>query len=152
MRVRSALLSFCILLFFTSRFSSSAQTSSSPYDSVDPIIGTDGGGNTFPGATLPFGMIQWSPDTNTDACGMLLASTPRCPASAASCSARPCSIKRPCASQVVQSASIDSAPYANSWLPIGNLHPGTATLHFTMGTAPNKRRGSAIQDRPPSFQ
>ena len=40
---------------------------STPYDSVYPIIGTDGGGNTFPGATLPFGMIQWSPDTNTDA-------------------------------------------------------------------------------------
>ena len=38
-----------------------------PYDAVNPIIGTDGGGNTFPGATLPFGMIQWSPDTNTDA-------------------------------------------------------------------------------------
>jgi len=52
----------------------------------------------------------------------------------------------------VQSASIDSAPYANSWLPIGNLHPGTTTLHFTMGAAPNKRRGSAIQDRPPTFR
>jgi predicted alpha-1,2-mannosidase len=39
----------------------------SPYDAVHPLIGTDGGGNTFPGATLPFGMIQWSPDTNTDA-------------------------------------------------------------------------------------
>jgi predicted alpha-1,2-mannosidase len=40
---------------------------STPYDSVDPIIGTAGGGNTFPGATLPFGMIQWSPDTGSDA-------------------------------------------------------------------------------------
>ncbi|MGP8252025.1 MAG: GH92 family glycosyl hydrolase [Terracidiphilus sp.] len=44
-----------------------AQTAKSPYDSVDTIIGTAGGGNTFPGATLPFGMIQWSPDTNTSA-------------------------------------------------------------------------------------
>ena len=25
------------------------------------------GGNTFPGATLPFGMVQWSPDTDHDA-------------------------------------------------------------------------------------
>lgn len=40
---------------------------SAPYDAVDPFIGTAGGGNTFPGATLPFGMIQWSPDTNTQA-------------------------------------------------------------------------------------
>ena len=38
----------------------------SSYDSVDPFIGTDKGGNTFPGATLPFGMIQWSPDTAPD--------------------------------------------------------------------------------------
>jgi predicted alpha-1,2-mannosidase len=26
-------------------------------------LGGNGSGNTFPGATLPFGMIQWSPDT-----------------------------------------------------------------------------------------
>ena len=39
----------------------------SPYDAVNPLIGTAGGGNTFPGATLPFGMIQFSPDTNSDA-------------------------------------------------------------------------------------
>ena len=39
----------------------------SAYDSVDTFIGTAGGGNTFPGATLPFGMVQWSPDTNHDA-------------------------------------------------------------------------------------
>lgn len=29
---------------------------------VDPFIGTDGQGHTFPGATLPFGMVQLSPD------------------------------------------------------------------------------------------
>ena len=39
----------------------------SPYGQVDTRIGTAGGGNTFPGATLPFGMVQWSPDTTTDA-------------------------------------------------------------------------------------
>ena len=43
--------------------SAPAQSIKSAYDSVDPFIGTAGGGNTFPGATLPFGMIQWSPDT-----------------------------------------------------------------------------------------
>ena len=31
--------------------------------SVNPRIGTGGDGHTFPGATLPFGMIQLSPDT-----------------------------------------------------------------------------------------
>lgn len=33
---------------------------------VDPFIGTDGHGHTFPGATLPFGMVQLSPDTRKD--------------------------------------------------------------------------------------
>lgn len=38
---------------------------------VDPFIGTGGHGHTFPGAVLPFGMVQLSPDTRTegwDAC------------------------------------------------------------------------------------
>ena len=30
---------------------------------VNPVIGTTGGGNTFPGPDMPFGMIQWGPDT-----------------------------------------------------------------------------------------
>jgi len=33
-----------------------------PAEHVDPLIGTANGGNTFPGAVLPFGMIQWSPE------------------------------------------------------------------------------------------
>lgn len=37
---------------------------SAPYDAVNPFIGTMAGGNTFPCAALPFGMLQWGPDTN----------------------------------------------------------------------------------------
>lgn len=33
---------------------------------VDPFIGTGGHGHTFPGATLPFAMVQLSPDTRVD--------------------------------------------------------------------------------------
>lgn len=33
---------------------------------VDPLIGTGGHGHTFPGATVPFGMVQLSPDTRKD--------------------------------------------------------------------------------------
>ncbi|WP_276480966.1 GH92 family glycosyl hydrolase [Paraflavitalea pollutisoli] len=43
-----------------------AQTSSEnlvPY--VKPIIGTQRMGHTYPGATVPFGMVQLSPDTDT---------------------------------------------------------------------------------------
>lgn len=33
---------------------------------VDPFIGTGGHGHTYPGATLPFGMVQLSPDTGIE--------------------------------------------------------------------------------------
>ncbi|WP_312312837.1 GH92 family glycosyl hydrolase [Empedobacter brevis] len=33
---------------------------------VNPFIGTGGHGHTFPGATLPYGMVQLSPDTRID--------------------------------------------------------------------------------------
>ena len=39
---------------------------------VNPFIGTGGHGHTFPGAVIPNGMVQLSPDTRTagwDACG-----------------------------------------------------------------------------------
>src|SRR6185436_14322127 len=32
---------------------------------IDPFIGTGGHGHTFPGACLPFGMVQLSPETGT---------------------------------------------------------------------------------------
>ncbi len=37
-----------------------------PIDLVNPFIGTGGHGHTYPGATLPFGMVQLSPDTRLD--------------------------------------------------------------------------------------
>jgi predicted alpha-1,2-mannosidase len=33
-----------------------------PADAVNPLIGSSNGGNTFPGAVVPFGMLQWSPE------------------------------------------------------------------------------------------
>jgi predicted alpha-1,2-mannosidase len=35
----------------------------SAYFAADPFIGTGGDGHTFPGAVVPFGMVQLSPDT-----------------------------------------------------------------------------------------
>ncbi|MEX2190512.1 MAG: GH92 family glycosyl hydrolase, partial [Bacteroidota bacterium] len=43
-----------------------------PLHLVNPFVGTDAHGHTFPGATVPFGMVQLSPDTRVegwDACG-----------------------------------------------------------------------------------
>ena len=37
--------------------------SGDPAGRVDPFIGTGGHGHTYPGATLPFGMVQLGPDT-----------------------------------------------------------------------------------------
>src|ERR1700712_3066148 len=38
---------------------------SNPAQYVKPIIGTERMGHTYPGATVPFGMVQLSPDTDT---------------------------------------------------------------------------------------
>ena len=41
-------------------------------DYVNPFIGTGGHGHTYPGVSLPFGMVQLSPDTRLegwDGCG-----------------------------------------------------------------------------------
>ena len=47
------------------------QNTGTPSDYVDPMVGTGFHGHTYPGATVPFGMVQLSPDTRTegwDAC------------------------------------------------------------------------------------
>jgi len=41
-----------------------ASSAIDPCSLVDPFIGTGGHGHTYPGASLPFGMVQLSPDTN----------------------------------------------------------------------------------------
>src|SRR4051794_8939299 len=37
---------------------------SNPASLVNPLLGTTNAANDFPGADVPFGMVQWSPDTN----------------------------------------------------------------------------------------
>jgi predicted alpha-1,2-mannosidase len=56
----------CSALWISAGASLSAQAQDAPGGhavQVDPRIGTGGDGHTFPGATVPFGMIQLSPDT-----------------------------------------------------------------------------------------
>jgi predicted alpha-1,2-mannosidase len=58
-----------IILLLVESIYCSAQTSK--LDLVNPFIGTGGHGHTFPGATVPYGMVQLSPDTRLngwDAC------------------------------------------------------------------------------------
>lgn len=42
---------------------------SDPAALVNPMIGTKEGGNTFPGPSVPFGMLQWGPDSSPRAAG-----------------------------------------------------------------------------------
>jgi len=52
---------FCALQFISAICT--AQTATINYCRyVDPFIGTDGGGNIFPGTTLPFSMVKLGPD------------------------------------------------------------------------------------------
>lgn len=54
------LLALCCAVAAAAREASAAHT---PFTDVDPFIGTAGDGHTFPGAVVPFGMVQLSPDT-----------------------------------------------------------------------------------------
>jgi predicted alpha-1,2-mannosidase len=54
---------YSLLLFILFSITSNSQTYSKY---VNPMIGTGGHGHTYPGATVPFGMVQLSPDTRID--------------------------------------------------------------------------------------
>ncbi|MDF2433940.1 MAG: hypothetical protein JWP44_3571 [Mucilaginibacter sp.] len=58
--IRSIPLSVFILIF---ALSASAQRKKDYTPLVNPFIGTGGHGHTYPGAVVPFGMVQLSPDT-----------------------------------------------------------------------------------------
>ena len=53
-----------MLLLATSTLPCLAETQADPARYVNPFIGTSGAGHTFPGATVPLGMIQLSPETS----------------------------------------------------------------------------------------
>jgi predicted alpha-1,2-mannosidase len=62
------LLGLALSAFCTAAIAAPPAWIADPAHYVDPMIGTGSGGdvvgeiNTFPGAALPFGMLQWSPD------------------------------------------------------------------------------------------
>ena len=63
---KPAYLFLMFVVFFSLASCNSTDISQKDYAQiVDPMIGTDWNGHTFPGATVPFGMVQLSPDTKT---------------------------------------------------------------------------------------
>ena len=60
-------LCYALLLIFTACTTAEVDNGASwdPVALVDPFIGTGAHGHTYPGATVPFGMVQLSPDNGT---------------------------------------------------------------------------------------
>ncbi len=56
MRMTAALAAALLLL------PAMAMGAADPASEVNPFIGTTNGGNTYPGATMPFGMVAFSPE------------------------------------------------------------------------------------------
>jgi putative alpha-1,2-mannosidase len=63
MRVACSALLCSILTLAGAACARAADDGSAAWQRADPMIGTGGAGHTFPGATVPFGMIQLRPDT-----------------------------------------------------------------------------------------
>ena len=53
----------CLVVLSITAIASASASGSGLTDLVDPFIGTGGHGHTYPGASVPFGMVQLSPDT-----------------------------------------------------------------------------------------
>jgi predicted alpha-1,2-mannosidase len=62
--MKTHFLTIIFLILFSVKGIVSAQTKE-PVDYVNPFIGTDFFGHTFPGASLPFAMVHLSPDVGT---------------------------------------------------------------------------------------
>jgi len=61
-----SLVSACLILLIVPAFSQNEKMAApNLIRYVDPLIGTAKMGHTYPGATVPFGMVQLSPDTDT---------------------------------------------------------------------------------------
>lgn len=67
MRVINYLVCAFLFIFLCSYGSDKEQLATvNTYEKVNPFIGTGSHGHTYPGATLPFGMVQLSPDTRLE--------------------------------------------------------------------------------------
>ena len=60
-RIWPVLLGLVVCALVGSQTATTSLSSADPVSLVDPFIGTEGNGHTFPGADVPFGMVQFSP-------------------------------------------------------------------------------------------
>ncbi len=64
--IQIALITLLILGIEVSPASAGGANHANLFAGTEPGPGTYGEGNNFPGATVPFGMVQWGPDTTPD--------------------------------------------------------------------------------------
>jgi len=60
--LRTLRLALCVLALVPAAGSAGPALS----DYIRPFVGTQGEGNTYPGPSAPFGMVQLGPDTDRD--------------------------------------------------------------------------------------
>ncbi len=63
MKSSSSIIVFTVISFLLVSCAQKEETGPDPAHWVDPFIGTDGHGHTYPGATLPYCMVQVNPQT-----------------------------------------------------------------------------------------
>ena len=63
----------CVVIFVAVSVTNPAQPQKPLFltDYVNPFIGSGGHGHTFPGVSVPFGMVQLSPDTRLDGLSLI---------------------------------------------------------------------------------
>ncbi len=61
----ASLMLFGLVVPATAAHAAAPAAVTDPASLVSPLLGTSNGGNTFPGADTPFGMVSWSPDTSS---------------------------------------------------------------------------------------
>lgn len=66
LRVYSFLFLVCLLSACSEQSGNADSNDNDLTQFVNPLIGTGGHGHTFPGATIPYGMVQLSPDTRIE--------------------------------------------------------------------------------------
>ncbi|MCA9235238.1 MAG: GH92 family glycosyl hydrolase [Planctomycetales bacterium] len=64
--MRGIILSLLLVVAGASHYCQSAVAEERLSDYIRPLVGTHGEGNTYPGPSAPFGMLQLSPDTERD--------------------------------------------------------------------------------------
>lgn len=130
---------------------------------VNPFVGTQSGaknfgtgggaGNTYPGAVVPFGMLQFSPDTvpSTDngPGGYSYEDTKIGGFSLTRLSGAGCAILGDIPVMQVQSVTLNGQPLSRAWLRFSDIASG-ATLHYRLGDAASDW-AQAAADTPPSY-